>query len=187
MQKLWQEKLKLNYSKNVIDIVQFGSSIIENKKPSDIDIAVIFNKIPLKNQLNESQEIKKQLQKISELPIHIKSFDLYSLFEVSNFSRNSVLSGKSIISKDFFSKRFGFTPRIQIYYSLNNLLKKEKIRFNYMLNGKKGVYGLLRKYNGSLLKPGLIEIDPEFKDIFVDSIKKFKVSFKVREVMIIEK
>ncbi len=202
IQKLWLKKPKLVYSKNVIDIVQFGSSIAENEKTNkksdeksdekfkeinDIDIAVIFNKISLKEQLIESQKIKKQLQKICELPVHIKSFDFYSLFEVSNFSRESVLSGKSLLSGDFFSKRFGFIPKIQIYYSLNNLLKKDKIRFNYMLNGKKGVYGLLRKYKGDLLKPGLIEIDLEYEDIFVNSIKKFKVDFRIRKVMIVEK
>ena len=60
MQKLWQEKLKLNYSKNVFDIVQFGSSVIEGENPRDLDIAVIFQKIPLKEQLEEAQKIKKQ-------------------------------------------------------------------------------------------------------------------------------
>jgi len=85
--------------------------------------------------------------------------------------------GKSLISGDFFFKKIWINPRIQIYYSLNNLLKKDKIRFNYMLNGKKGIYGLLRKYKGELLKPGLIKIFPEHKEIFINSIKKFKVNF----------
>ena len=60
-QKLWQKKLKLNYSKDVFDIVQFGSSVIEGEAPNDIDIAVIFNKIPLKDQLNQAQKIKIQI------------------------------------------------------------------------------------------------------------------------------
>ena len=53
-----------------------------------------------------------------------------------------------------------------------------------MLNGKKGEYGLLRKYNGSLLKPGLIEINPEFEDIFVNAIKEFKTEFKTKKSLI---
>ena len=107
MQKLWQKKLKLSYSKEVIDIVQFGSSVKENSKPNDIDIAVIFNKIPLKDQLNESQKIKKQIQSLSSIPIHVKSFDLYSLFDSANFAKEGILSyGKSIISGDYFSKNF---------------------------------------------------------------------------------
>src|SRR4030043_1566524 len=119
MQKLWQEKLKLNYSKDVLDIVQFGSSVIEDGNPSDLDIAVIFQKIPLKEQLNQAQEIKKQLQKLTELPIHVNSFDLYSLFESSNFARENILFyEKSLLSKNYFANKFGLSPRVQIFYSL---------------------------------------------------------------------
>jgi len=183
MQKLWLKKLKLNY-KNIFDIVQFGSSALEDSNPNDIDIAVIFIETPIKEQLLQSQVIKKQLQKISEILIHINSFDLYSLFKDSNFARESILFGRSIVSGDFFSKRFGLVPRIYIYYSLVNLKKRDKIRFNYMLNGKRGEYGLLRKYKGKLLKPGLIEISPEFEKIFEDSIKKFGIKYEVKKIFL---
>lgn len=183
MQKLWLKKLKLGYSKDVFDIVQFGSSVMENSSPNDIDIAVIFQKIPLKDQLDQAQEIKKQLQKESNIPIHIKSFDLYSLFDEANFAKEGILFyGKSLIYKDYFMNRLGLNPRIQISYSLEKLEKKDKIRFHYMLRGKKGEYGLLKKYGGELLKPGLIEIYPEYEDIFVTSIKKTLSSFKSKKI-----
>jgi len=184
IQKLWQKKLKLNYSKDVFDIVQFGSSVIEGKEPRDLDVAVIFQKIPLKEQLEQAQEIKKQLQKLTEISIHVSSFDLYTLFDKSNFAKENILFyGKSIISKDYFAKKFGLNPRVHVIYSLKNLEKKEKIRFNYMLNGRKEKYGLLRKYEGRLLNPGLIEIFPEHEVIFVDSIKKIISDFKIRKVL----
>ena len=187
MQKLWLKKLKINYNKDVFDIAQFGSSVKEGKEPNDIDIAIIFHEIPLKEQLNQAQEIKRQFEKLIEIPIHINSFDLYSLFDRANFAKENILFyGKSIILGDNFTKRFGLNPKIQIHYSLQNLKKKDKIRFNYMLNGKKGEYGLLRKHGGEILKPGLIEINPEFEDIFVNSIKEFKVKFKVSKVFIAE-
>jgi hypothetical protein len=183
MQKLWLEKLKLNYSKDVLDIVQFGSSVIEGSSPRDLDIAVIFQKIPLKEQLNQSQEIKKQLQKLTQLPIHINSFDFYSLFESSNFAREGLLlCGKSLLSKNYFVNKLGLNPRIQIFYSLKELKKKDKIKFNYLLNGRKGKYGLLRKHGGKLLKPGLIEIFPEYKDIFVNSLKKITNNLEIRNI-----
>src|SRR3989344_1473750 len=185
MQKLWLKKPTLNYSKNVLDIVQFGSSVEDGKIPNDIDIAVIFNKIPLKEQIDGAQEIKRQLEKHLEIPIHINSFDFYSLFDSSNFAKESILfSGKSIIHGDDFAKRFGFSPKIQIYYSLKKMKKKDKVRFNYMLSGKGGEYGLLREHKGELLKPGLIEINPESENVFVNSIKEFKVDFKVKSVML---
>lgn len=186
IQRLWLRKLKLKYSKDVFDVVQFGSSVVEGNDPKDIDVCVIFNKIPLKEQLIQAQNIKKQLQKISELPIHIKSFDLYSFFDKANFSKENILFyGKSIIYKDYFVKKLGFSPKIHIYYYLKNLKKKDKIRFNYMLNGKGGKYGLLRKYQGRLLRPGLIEIMPEYENIFVKSIKKIISSFQIRKIFVI--
>ena len=183
-QKLWLKKPKLNYSKDVFDIVQFGSSILESSNPNDIDIAVIFNKISVKEQLEQAQSIKKQIQKISELPIHITSFDLYSFFDKANFAKDSILFyGKSIISGGYSANKLGLTPVIQISYILKDLKKKDKIRFNYMLNGRQGEYGLLREYKGELVKPGLIEIFPEYEENFVSSIKTFTQNFKVRKLL----
>ena len=184
MQKLWLKKLKLNYSKNILDIVQFGSSVKEGEKPNDIDIVVIFNHISLKDQLNEAQEIKKQLQKNSDLPIHIKSFDLYSFFDSGNFAREDILFyGKSLIYGDYFAKRFKLTPKIQISYSLKKLKKSEKVKVNYTLNGKQGSYGLLRKYGGKLIKPGLIEILPENKNVFIEAIKKLTLDVEAKATL----
>ncbi len=183
-QKLWLKKLKLNYSKNVFDVIQFGSSVKEGKEPNDIDIAIIFNTIPIKNQLDEAQEIKRQLEKISDLPIHIKSFDLYSFFNPANFAKEDILfHGKSLIYQDYFARRFGLIPKIQISYSLKKLKKSEKIKVNYMLNGKQGSYGLLRKHEGKLIRPGMIEINPEYKEIFLESLKKLTNEVSSKEIL----
>jgi predicted nucleotidyltransferase len=185
MQKKLQKKLELNYSKNVLDIVQFGSSIVAGKLPNDIDIAVIFQKIPLKEQLEEAQNLKNQISKYFDKPIHIQSYDLYSLFQKGNFASESILFyGRSLIFNRYFSELFGITPKIQISYSLVKLEKKDKVRFNYLLNGKGGSYGLLREYFGRLLNPGLIQIDPEYEHIFVNSLAQITKEFKVNKIFV---
>lgn len=185
MQKKLQKKLELSYSENIIDIVQFGSSVIEGKLPNDIDIAVIFKKIPLKEQLEESQNIKTQLEPRFDKPIHIKSYDLYSLFEKGNFAKESILFyGKSLISGKYFSEYFGIMPKIQITYSLARLQKKDKVRFNYLLNGKGGNYGMLREYSGKLLGPGLIQINPEYQEVFVNSLNKITDELKINRIFL---
>lgn len=181
--KMWLEKPKLVYSKDILDIVQFGSSVIEGKESNDIDMAVIFKKIPLKEQLTQAQEIKKQLQKSSGLPIHISALDLNSLFDKSNFSREGLLIyGRSLISGRYFSENFGLIPKIQISYSLKSLKKKDKVRFHYMLKGRGGKYGLLKEHGGELINPGMIEILPEHEEIVINSVSKLTSEFKVQKI-----
>jgi predicted nucleotidyltransferase len=185
-QKLWQKKLELNYSENVLDIIQFGSSVIDNNIPNDIDVAVIFKKIPVKEQLDETQKIKKQLQAVSELPIHIKAYDYYSFFDESNFAKEGILFyGISLITGDFFSKKFGLTPVIEISYDLRELEKKDKVRFHYLLKGKKNSSGMLNEFGGKLLNPGLIQIKPEHEKIFLDKISEFQLKFKISKKFLI--
>lgn len=184
MLKLWQKKLKLDYSKDIYDIVQFGSSLVEDSKPNDVDIAVIYHNVPLKEQLLQSQKIKRQLENYTELSVDIISFDMIGLFDKGNFAKESILlNGYSLITGKPFVYQFGLIPKIQIYYDLINLEKKEKIRFNYMLSGKKGEYGLLRKYQGKLLKPGLIEILPEYEFIFTSAISKFNIKSHLKKIL----
>jgi hypothetical protein len=40
------------------------------------------------------------------------------------------------------------------------------------------------KYNGRILKPGLIEFSPEYEIIFVNSIRKITKNFKVNKIFI---
>lgn len=186
MQKKSQKKLKLSYSNNVVDIVQFGSSIFEGSKPNDVDFAVIFRDIPLKQQLEEAQKIKQQLENKFDLQIHIKAYDFYSFFNGGNFAREGILFyGKSILDRKYFAENFGLMPKLQICYSLKNLKKKEKVKFNYLLNGKGGKYGLLRKYSGVLAKPGMIEVNPEYEKIFSEKIKLLTSDFEIKKIFFV--
>jgi|SRR3989344_7115060 len=185
MQNLWQQKLGLKYSSDILDIIQFGSSI-KSENPNDLDIAVIYNKMSVKEQLLESQKIKKQIQEKTKLSVHIHSFDLYSLFDESNFSKEGILfEGKSLISGDSFALHLGLLPKIQISYSLIELPKKDKIRFNYLLSGKGGEYSLLKKYGGKLIKPGLIEINPEDEQVFIKKMKQITDKITITKIFII--
>lgn len=185
MQNLLREKLKLSFSKEVIDIVQFGSSVLAESNPNDIDIAVIFKKITLKEQLKESQIIKRQLEKHFTLPIHIKAYDFESFFDNGNFAKEGILFyGNSLIFNREFSLLFGLMPKVHVSYSLGKLKKKDKVRFNYLLSGKGGEYGLLRRFGGKILNPGLVEVPPMYEGIFIKSIKEIINTFEIKHVYI---
>jgi hypothetical protein len=178
----------LDYKNNIIDIVQFGSSTLEESNPKDIDIAVIFKESSIKVQLEERQKIKRQIEKLTELPIHIESFDINSLFSESNFARQGILFyGKSIISKKNFAEIFGITPSLQISYVLKELKKKEKVKFNYLLNGRGGNYGLLRKYGGKIIYPGVLETLPENELIFTKAMKEITDNIKLKRIFAFSK
>jgi hypothetical protein len=159
----------------------------EESQPNDIDIAVIFQKVLLKEQLIEAQKIKRQLEKQEDLPIHIKAFDFYTLFDKANFAQEGILFyGKSLISQKNFAEQLNLIPKVQISYNLEHLVKKEKIKFNYLLQGKNKKYGILRKCNGKLIRPGLIEINPEWEKLIIIAIKEQIDSFKIRKIFLSE-
>ena len=115
MQKLWQKKQKLNYSENVLDIVQFGSSVLEGSSPNDIDIAVIFHKISVKEQIKEAHEMKKQIEKLTSFPVQVESFDLESFFQEGNFARQGIMfHGKSILYGKYFAEKFGMVHKLRV-------------------------------------------------------------------------
>ena len=173
MYKLWQTKPELEYPKTkIIDIIQHGSSTKTNN-PNDIDIAIIYKNTPIKEQLTETQKIKMQLEKHTDKPIHTTPYDYNTFFDEGNFAmHNILLEGRSIITGKYFAEKLGFTPHTEIKYTLKGKEKKEKIKFNYTLNGKQKKYGLLKKYGGTIIAPGLIRIKPEHEQIFKEKLEK---------------
>lgn len=169
--------------------MQFGSSVYEVNKnvehnPNDIDIAVFFEKISLKEQLNKAQSIKKELQKQTKLPIHIKAFDYYSFFNEGNFAKENILFyGISIITKKYFAERFGLKPYLLINYSLKGLPKKDKVKLNYWLKGKKNYSGFLES-KGRLISPGTILVEPKYEKIIIYLIKKITSNFYINKILI---
>jgi len=184
-QNLWRKKLKLIYPKEAIDIVLFGSAVFDFGNSRDLDVAVIFEKIPLKKQLDYSQKIKNQLKKKFDKEVHINSFDYYSLFKSGNFAREGILFyGKSLISGKNFAERFGLKPVLRIRYKLEKLEKKEKVKFNYLLSGRGGKYGLFKKYSGKILAPGIIEISPEHEKVFLEKMKAISKNISVEKCFV---
>ena len=102
-QKLWQQKLELNYSKDVFDIVQFGSSVIEGKvfsvfsKPFDFPFPVgNLQFITSNNQsyclINPPKEIEDEVREL--FPQNSSTFVVASsLKECSKKSTSVCFSG----------------------------------------------------------------------------------------------
>ena len=60
------------------------------------------------------------------------------------------------------------------------------MRFNYLLNGKRGSYGLLRKYGGKIISPGLVETAPENEKIFLEQMKKITKNLSIERTFAVK-
>ncbi|MFT4326236.1 MAG: hypothetical protein ACMXYK_01925 [Candidatus Woesearchaeota archaeon] len=161
-------------------IVQYGSSLY-NDKPSDIDLAVFYTQIPLKEQLIKSQQIKKEVQKLTYIPIHIQSFTWNSFLTSHNFAKTGILQGIDVITQKEFSLYFDLQCSLHIQYNLQSLSKTEKIRFHYLLHGKQK-NGLLQKVKGKLIAPGLIEIPIQHQQTLREKIQPYGIPTSERVV-----
>lgn len=171
MQKHLLKRPEQKFEK-VLDIIQFGSSILYDAEPNDIDIAVLYEQIPLKEQLITSQRIKKSFETQTSIPIHINSYSYQTLLDQGNFAKESIISGISLFSGDFFAKKLNLIPEIHIFYSLLKLDKAGKVRFNYFLHGKSGKGGFLTEEIGRLVKPGYVILNPLYEKVFFKKIKE---------------
>jgi len=177
----------IEYPDTIYDIVQFGTSL-EKDKMSEVQIGIIFKACSKEEQMIMSQAIKEQMSNSLRIKVEVKSFDLYSFFEPSNFNeKNTLFNAKSLITSKYFFERFNFSPRTQINYKLDHLEKKDKIRFHYLLKGKKETKGLLEKNDGCLLGPGLIEIPPEKTNLFIEKMSKISNKLIVKDILVQKK
>ena len=132
--------------------------------------------------------MKKQIEKLTSFPVQVESFDLESFFQEGNFARQGIMfHGKSILNGKYFAEKFGMVPKLRVSYVLKNLEKKDKVRFNYLLSGKQGNYGLLKRYGGKLIYPGVIETSSDNEKVFVEKMKKITDKINVEKIFILDK
>ena len=187
MSMLWQKNLQLPLDNAIIDVIQFGSSTIDGVTPNDIDIAVLFKDVPLKKQLEVAQDIKQEHEKTNPLPVHVKAYTYETLFSENNFARPGILGhGISILTKKPFAETLGLTAHIEFAYSLQQLTKTQKVRIHYQLRGKKGAYGILKKIEGDLVRPGLIRVPVSTEKIVEDFFTEEHIEYKKKLVFEIQ-
>ncbi len=152
-------------TKDVKDIIVFGSIVRGKIKPNDIDIIVIFN-----NKINKNveYEIRKKLEKDYN-NISIISKTRKSILEKNFDARESILfEGISLLSNKRLADKYGFSSLGMFKYEIKNFNPGKKTKFYYALNGRFGKEGVLKKLecikisNNLVLTP-LFNIE-EFKE-----------------------
>jgi predicted nucleotidyltransferase len=173
-------------NKDIFDIVLYGSLIKGKIEARDIDILLIFHEKSLKERAEIAREFKEKIsEKINSLDI--KTINLLELFESDFLARQSILAeGYSLISNIPLSEKIGFLSYALFTYNLKNLNHNEKTKFIYSLIGRNKSPGILKKLNANPLGKGVILLPINNSSIFEDFLKKWKINYVKKNILISE-
>ena len=156
-------------SKEVLDIVLFGSSVKGKSLPNDIDVAVIC-KNPIEiNVLGFHVSILNQDDFLSNIKTLIST-----LFR----------EGYSIKYNKPFSEKYGFLSKVLFIYSLEGLSPSEKVKIVNVLRGRAGSRGLVLEEKGEWLSNNVFICLIEKENIFSKLLDNFKIKYKKSYVLI---
>ncbi|MBN1644550.1 hypothetical protein JW851_00720 [Candidatus Woesearchaeota archaeon] len=77
-----------------------------------------------------------------------------------------------------------YSPRTIFTYSIEHLLKKDKIRFYYALKGRDGKSGIFKTYKIEQLGRAVLLVNPKFEKQVQEFLESWKCRFNKRRVLI---
>src|SRR3989304_6680246 len=180
LKKLLESEKK---SKEIFDIVIFGSLMKGEEKPRDIDILVIFLEGTLRERLEKIQKIKFNLKKIINEEIDIKEILLKDLFSPNFLAREGIfLEGFSVFNNRNFSETIGFRGHSLFWYNLKEMSHAQKVKFNYILAGR-GTRGVIEQLEGERIVNGAVKIPIKNSLVFEGILKANKVDYRKKNVL----
>ncbi|MEK6916190.1 MAG: hypothetical protein AABW92_00445 [Nanoarchaeota archaeon] len=167
--------LKLISSKDIFDIVLYGSA---SKKESykDLDVAIILNaKKPLKAKLELAQKFRHLNP---EFELDVKVIDIDELMDPTFVARQGILAeGISLIDDRYLHQKFGFKAFVYFDYDISKLSYSKKKTLYYMLNGRIKE-GMLKENDAIKISNTFIKVPIKFSNAFEDLFKEFGCEFR---------
>ena len=77
-----------------------------------------------------------------------------------------------------------YSSRVIFTYSIEHLLKKDKIRFYYALKGRDGKTGVFKKYKIEQLGRAVLLVNTKFEKQVQEFLESWKCKIKKRRVLI---
>ncbi len=164
---------------DIADIFLFGSAVKGREFPRDIDICIVFRKKILKEKINEIEN------KLEEFNIHVSSLIADNFFrKPHSLIKTLLVEGKSIFNKKSFAQNFGFSAYVLYSYDLSKLKSSEKVKFVYLLKGRKKEIGIIKKINGEWIADSCFIIPIQKDSEMLSILKKWQIPFKRKEALI---
>jgi predicted nucleotidyltransferase len=170
-------------TKDIFDIVLYGSSVKSKEYPEDTDIAIIFFNKKLNERLEISQKFKDKIKNKIPDP-DVKGINLSDFMDASFFARQGIIiEGQSLLTNSPLSEKFGFEGYILFTYSLKNLNHNEKTKFTYSLIGRTG-RGMIEISEARPLGKGAFIVPIKKSVLFEDFLKEWKINFKSKKILV---
>lgn len=163
----------------IADIFLFGSAVKGKEFPKDIDICIIFRKKISREIINSVEE------RIGKFDIHISSLVIDNFFRKPHSLIKTLLTeGISILNGKPFIQNFSFLSYVLYSYNLSKLKPSEKVRFVYLLKGRKKEAGIIEKMNGEWITDSCFIIPIQKDSEMLIILKKWLIPFKRKEVLV---
>lgn len=128
-----------------------------------------------------SREIRELKREIDRLLSNL-DYEFLELSEVfSNLKR--VAHAKSLLDNREFLDKLGIKLLVEYHYQLDSLDQSEKMMFNYALEGRRKMKGIIHELNGMKLARSLVLIPKENAEEFENFLNAWKVKYKKRLVI----
>ncbi|MEA2038031.1 MAG: nucleotidyltransferase domain-containing protein [Nanoarchaeota archaeon] len=170
--KKWMKK------NNVPDVVLFGSSLRGKFKPRDIDLGVLIKDEDEKKSIDLVDSLSKLIP-----DSHINILTLSSFIGGNSISKTLMQEGYSIKRNNDFSLLLGFSHKSMFVYSLRSFSPSKRVRFHYMLKGRKSK-GVLKEVEGKFIGTGSIIVPTSKEDILKEVFDYWNVDYKILRVLL---
>jgi len=175
--KIWIKKHK------VIDVILFGSSARGKFKPNDVDLCIIIKDVDEKKSLDLVDSLGKLTNKLN-FKIHINILTSTSFMSENTLARTLINEGYSIKKNKNFSSIFGFESKSLFIYTLKHFSSSKRVKFHYLLKGRYGSKGMLKKVQGNFLGTGSILVPKEKEDLLKEIFDKWDVKYNINRIQI---
>lgn len=178
LSKYLKEKLKGIDLTEITDIFLFGSAVKGKEFPRDIDICIIFKR-------KISRKIVENIEsRLKNFDVHISSLIVDNFFsKPHSLIKTLLLEGISILHGKPLIQNFNFSSYVLYSYNLSKLKASEKVKFVYLLKGRKEK-GIIEKMDGEWIADSCFIISIQKDSEMLIILKKWQVPFKRKEVLI---
>lgn len=130
------------HTKEVLDIILFGSSVKGKQRPKDIDLLLLFR---TREDLDVTYELRKKLKDF-KIETQVISKTYFQLFDKNFRAREAFLGeGFSLIKRQFISEGLGYSNIALFKYELKGFPQSKRMRLQYAFYGRDKKSGIVKE------------------------------------------